>query len=412
MKFPDVNYLLYKNPVSINDNIDGSVYATFSVAFYDEDTVVNFSTYSIYPLSFIEENEDILIWDVFNTNNLYASSQKISSLYKANSLISVLYANYIHEPSSLTDHFHDHGTEITILIPGLSPFEEDHKITFTRYKTANHDGWTFNLYHMFILNDLNLFDKIKNNTDPLIYKPLEKIPFPNSIEAGDLIKSLKALESFKKDFDNILNKKTNLEKLNKSFSKKVYLTQYLENQSKDQQYNIKESNMSAFSMCRHITVNTELVKITSKEHAFANVPQNVSICTNPNLKKDDKIVYCGFGVGPNQCACALYTPSYKVLKTYKTQGSNSLSFCLSESIDFNGNKIYNLVNSDNDQVTYTLCPPVDSTLDQIISEADSIVKETLNSWPEDVSSTLEEQVSSIQPKPVKEKKSFILSLVS
>jgi len=339
--------------------------------------------------------DEIIIFDLFNTGNFYISKANIMNGIKSNSLPLYVHINNVWKSSPLTNTEYPHGFVYAIQIPFSDPFQADYTLHFKRHVSEFYDGWEIMIGHMFYVDSMKKFvisnDQSKNLSDKL---------------SNDIEKLTKAIKKMKT---------TNLSP-NKTKGHEAFSVLKGKGQSNAPIFHTdiilgEEESMSQFSICSHFSLKTQNVDIVSKDYVYANRPENTCICTHSALSKPDKASYCGFGLTPNQTICPYYKSSSVLRKKYTSKGKGSLSFDLYEHTDSKGNKVFNLVNSENDQVSYTLVPPVDAPYDQVVSEIDSVVNEVVSSCPEEVSSTL---VSLEVPPSIEtpvEKKSFILSLI-
>lgn len=382
-------------------------YAQFHIPYTEKDdgTLTGWMDYKVYPFDHLNPpldlNSDGIIWDLFNTNHYYTFSENIGKMKASNSIPMVLYTENVYVGNQVANAELEHGQQVLVELEPASPFEEGYSIWLTRYKNSVYDGWSISADHIFSTHGSQDQDQVK----PLVN-------FNNLFTAD----SIQKLEKFSKKISKkkISNTNPNISKILKDLSQINFQEQLkldFDTNDVDDKNIIKEPKVSSFSICSHLTVNTERVNITSKNYGYANVPVNFPICTNPAFAKEDKLTPCGFGLTSHQTLCPCYTPSLVLKKKYVSKGDNNISFHLTESLDSQGQRIYNIVNSDNDQVSYTLSPPEDYTEEQILAEIDSIVQEVLSSWPEEISSTLEMEDVVPQKEQPQEKKSFILSLV-
>jgi len=350
--------------------------------------VMNFYVYPIhsdYVAWEFEEDlsiDDIIIFDLFNTGNFYISKANIMNGIKSNSLPLYVHINNVWKSSPLVNNEYPHGYVYTIELCSTDPFQADYTLSFKRHISNFYNGWELLIGHMFYVVPKTFAvtnDQFKKLSDKL---------------NGDIQKLTKSIKKMKT---------TNLPlgKFKSQSSAPMFHTNIISEE---------EESMSQFSICSHFNLKTQNVDIVSKEYAYANRPESICICTHSALSKPDKASYCGFGLTSNQTLCPYYKSTSVLRKKYTSQGKGSLSFDLYEHVDHKGSRVFNLVNSENDQVSYTLVPPVDAPYDQVISEIDSLVNEVVSSCPEEVSITL---VSSEVPPSIEtpvEKKSFILSL--
>lgn len=393
--------IVCKNEVVIVEDMSStSPYAQFHIPYTEKDdgTLTGWMNYKVYPFDHLKTplnlNSDDIIWDLFNTNHYYAFSQNIVKMKASNSIPMVLYTENVYVGNQVANAQLEHGQQILVELESASPFEEVYSIWLTRYKTSLYDGWSISSQHIFSTHEVE--NQVKTSVN-----------FNNLFTAD----SIQKLEKFSKKISKTnLNLSKILKDLPQIKSQQQLKLDFDTNDIDDKNI-IKEPKVSSFSICSHLTVNTQLVNITSKNYRYANVPVNFPICTNPAFAKEDKLTPCGFGLTSNQTLCPCYTPSLILKKKYVSKGDNNISFHLTESLDSQGQRIYNIVNSDNDQVSYTLSPPEDYTEEQILAEIDSIVQEVLSSWPQEISSTLEVEKVVAEKEQLQEKKSFILSLV-
>lgn len=401
----------YANPLVFMNKMQASLennFATFSIPYTEGSgasaTVDGWFTYKVNYLDqssvVLDLNVNCVLWDVFNTGEYYCFPEQIAKVTAVNSVPMTLCVDSLYIGGSLSDSSIQHGQQVLIEIEP-SPFEEVYHVALYRYKSFPYDGWTLSVDHIFSMHTPS-GDHSQSTLDfdnLLVQEFLSDL----KIKGSDFNKLAKKVSA------KISEAKVAPSKFLKSSNHLPYVDS--EQSTLSKQNIIEESQVSTFSVCSHFTTNTKDVNIVAEDYNYANIPVGVSICTNPFFAKENKLTMCGFGPTNQQSLCPCYAPSVVLKRKYILDSENSISFHLFESNNLQGQKVYNIVKSDNDQVSYTLCPPQDCTEEQVLAEVDSVVKEVLSSFGEQASLNLKIEDAPVQIRKGVQNKGFVLSLV-
>lgn len=343
---------------------------------------------------------DYVVWDVFNTGSILAIPQTFEKITCANDLLPYVYSTSMKiatttdgtSYSRLLDSNVPHNYVMTINVPTYK------KVTFNRCKYEGIDGWLIKTEDIFHLSDQT---EDKQTNTPLIKA---------SLDASNLDEYIKKItKGIKSNFgENV--KVSKLVDWNKAITQSNGQFQFDFDTQENRIDEGKNMNNTSYPVCQHLTISTDTVSITSKNYAYANKPANFASCCHSSVAVQDKLTPCAFGGGSKQQSCPFYVPFSQTIKTYNSQDS-TISYSAVKILSNNGSYIVNIYNANNNSIAYCLMPPADATDDQIIQEVDGIIQEVISSWPSEIVENFQAHAVAPEFQEVKQKKSFILSLV-
>lgn len=325
-------------------------------------------------------------WDVFNTGSILVIPQTFQNITYANDVLPYVYSVSMRIAGTkdgtsytrLLDSAVPHNYVMTLNVPTYK------KVTLNRYKYEGIDGWLINIQDIFHLSD--------QAEDKQVNTPLIKASFDTSNLDEYIKKITKSLKS-----TSPINQGNDQLQINFPFQE-------------DKIDEVVNMNNTSYPVCQYLTINNDFVSITAKNYSYANKPNNFSSCCHSSVVVQDKLTPCAFGGGSRQLSCPFYVPLSKTIKTYNSQDS-TISYSVVKTLSNNGSYLVNIYNTNNNSIAYCLMPPPDATDDQIIEEVDSIIQEVISSWPTEVTDNFQSHSIAPEVEDVKQKKSFILSLV-
>lgn len=332
-------------------------------------------------------------WDVFNTGSILVIPQTFQNITCANDVLPYVYSTSMKIAGTkdgasytrLLDSEVPHNYVMTLNVPTYK------KVTLNRYKYEGIDGWLIGVEDIF---HLSYQTEDKQTNTPLIKA---------SLDASNLDEYIKKItKSIKSNFgENI--KVSNVTQSNGQL-------QFDFDTQENRIDEGKNMNNTSYPVCQYLTISTDTVSITSKNYAYANKPDNFASCCHSSVAVQDKLTPCAFGGGSKQQSCPFYVPLSQTIKTYNSQDS-TIAYSAVKTLSNSGSYTVNIYNTNNNSIAYCLMPPTDATDDQIIQEVDGIIQEVISSWPSEVVDNFQAHVVAPEVQEVKQKKSFILSLV-
>lgn len=334
--------------------------------------------------------DNTLVWDLFNTNQIFVNQAVMNKVNSANDVIPLVYYTNVVQNLDLSVHTTEHGEIVSVKIPGGD------SIFFERYREGNIDGWLTYFEHGFNLVQFVSGEQLEFSFDT------------DSIK-NDLLKGTKLVN---KDLISKEMSSKNMDELIAKLSKNFTSLKSMQVKNNTSTQDIIGENMNtSCPSCVYYTYKNSAVKIDirSKDYKYANIIEGLASCSHPKLQDSEKVTYCQFSA--LQSKCPMYEANHLHIKDYFTTGANSVNFKVIQEIDQYGAKKVSIYNAATNELSYCLYPPSSVTDEEIIQEVDSLVKEVVSSWPSEVIDTLTENVPAPIISKQKEKKSFILSLV-
>lgn len=165
-------------------------------------------------------------------------------------------------------------------------------------------------------------------------------------------------------------------------------------------------------LCQHFTfqMKNKEIDIISDNYKFANVVQNITMCSSPELTKNSSgMCYCPYGLS-EQDACIGYAPAYKTVHTVSVELNNTNAkkdFAISTISTSLKNNIIQIQNKTDNVILNKFSVPSNIAIDVAVEESITVLNEYISCYTDSI---LHENVRE-ESDETKTKESYILSII-